>query len=253
VLVRSHSHDERPGGHSRCLVVSGGWPGHDPEGAARFTCDRLLDGFEVVHARDLDVLHPDVLAGFDLLLPIWTFGELTDEAERALATAVEAGLGVVAWHGHASAFLGSRLHKWLIGGQFVGHPGGSSVRYRVEFRDDHPLARGLGSVSIESEQYYLLVDPAVRIAATTRIVGETTDWLAGVEMPVAWTRSWGAGRVFYCALGHDVSVLERPPVPMLLRRAVGWARAGRAHAADLADRPASTALRARRTGTGPGG
>jgi hypothetical protein len=42
-------------------------------------------------------------------------------------------------------------------------------------------------------------------------------------MPVAWKRQWGKGRVFYCALGHTLDVLEQPSITTLLSRALLWA------------------------------
>jgi type 1 glutamine amidotransferase len=225
-------------------VLYGGWEGHDPEKIAGFAADRLAPDFDLVRARELDVLCPKVLGEFDLLLPIWTFGELSADREQALVQAVEAGLGLVAWHGHASAFLGSRAHKWLLGGQFVGHPGGKELAYTIRFLGNDPLVDGLEPMRITSEQYYVLVDPAVKVLATSRIDGAGMDWLADVEMPVAWTRRWGRGRVFYCSLGHDVAVLERAPVRQLLRRAVLWA-SRRSRSADRVDRLAPRRSEAR--------
>jgi type 1 glutamine amidotransferase len=212
-----------PGGGKRALLLYGGWEGHTPERAADFAEAELLQGFEVVRSQDLDMLRPDVLGGFDLLLPIWTFGELTESQERALLDAVAHGLGIASWHGHASSFLESRPHKFMLGGQFVGHPGGNEVRYPIRFLGNDPLVAGLEDFSVVSEQYYLLVDPAVKILATTPVDGDDMYWLAGVPMPVAWKRFWGRGRVFYCALGHTLDVLAHPTVSTLLKRASRWA------------------------------
>jgi type 1 glutamine amidotransferase len=130
---------------------------------------------------------------------------------------VAGGLGLLAWHGATSAFLESRPHKHLLGGQFVGHPGGADVEYTVHFRPG-PLTGGLADVTLRSEQYYLLVDPAVEVLATTEIVAPDEPWLTGVEMPVAWVRPWGAGRVGYVSVGHGVEELAIPPITELLRR-----------------------------------
>ena len=213
-------------GRKRVLLLYGGWEGHCPERFADFSESRLLDDFEVVRSQDLNVLCSGELASFDLLVPIWTFGELNESQETALLSAVAEGLGVVAWHGNASAFLESRPHKFMLGGQFVGHPGGNEISYSVHFLGSDPLIDGLQDLTITSEQYYLVIDPAVKVLATTLIDGGELDWLKGVEMPVAWKRLWGKGRVFYCALGHTLNVLEHPTVTTLLRRAVHWAVRG---------------------------
>ena len=107
----------------------------------------------------------------------------------------EGGLGLLAWHGATSAFLGSRPYKHLLGGQFVAHPGGSHVEHTIRFHPD-PLTVDLPDVTLRSEQYYLLVDPAVRVLATTEVVAPDEPWLAGTEMPAAWSAEapWKLGQ-----------------------------------------------------------
>ena len=207
----------------RVLLLYGGWRGHSPKRVADFAANRLLGDFDVVRSRDLRMLHSDVLVDFDLLVPVWTFGKLTETQEASLLNAVADGMGMVAWHGNASSFLDSRPHKLMLGGQFVGHPGGNDVTYLVRFLGNDPLVNGLEDITISSEQYYLLIDPAVKVLATSPVDGDGMDWVNGVQMPVAWKRQWGKGRVFYCALGHTLDVLEQPSVTTLLSRALLWA------------------------------
>jgi len=207
----------------KVLLTSGGWQGHQPETVADCLETGLLSGYEVTRARGLDVLSIDVLQEFDLLIPVWTFGSITATQEHALLESVAAGLGYLGLHGNASAFLSSRLHKFMLGGQFVDHPGGDKVDYTVRFRAGDPIVQGLGDLDVSSEQYYLLVDPAVTVLATTDIVGGPKPWLAGTEMPVAWKRMWGRGKVFYCALGHSPDTLSHPAVQVMLKRAIDWA------------------------------
>lgn len=111
----------------------------------------------------------------------------------------------------------------MIGGQFVSHPGGDSVKYKIAFNNNHPIVAGLSDIDIETEQYYLLIDPGVEVLASTVVDGHDAFWLRGVIMPVAWIREWGRGRVFYCALGHTLDVFENPAVTMMLKRAAMWA------------------------------
>jgi type 1 glutamine amidotransferase len=208
---------------TRVLLLHGGWDGHDPDGVADFAVANLLDGCEVVRSKDLSLLRPSDLQRFDLLVIAWTFGEITTEQETALIAAVAGGMGLVTWHGGASAFLASRQHKLLIGGQFVGHPGGSTVTYDVQFHENDVLVDSLEQFAITTEQYYMLVDPAVKVVASTRMKLPLMPWLDDVEMPVAWMREWGRGRVFYCSIGHTVEQLAHPTVTELLRRAIRWA------------------------------
>lgn len=208
---------------TRTLVLVGGWGGHSPKEVSAWARSELLDGHEVLVTDDLDALEPDTLALTDLVVPVWTFGSMTDGQEDALVDAVADGVGLLAWHGHASAFLGRRRHKHLLGGQFVDHPGGDAITYTVRF-GDHDLTSGLDDLVVTSEQYHLLVDPAVTVLASTEMVEGSPAAPPGTTMPVAWCRPWGRGRVFDSALGHDVPTISHPAHVELLRRAVRWCR-----------------------------
>jgi type 1 glutamine amidotransferase len=207
----------------RVLLLYGGWEGHQPEIFAEFAKAKLLSDADVTVSQDLDLLRAGALDEYDLLVPIWTFGELDDDQVDSLLLAVQKGLGLVCWHGAASSFLNSRSHKFLLGGQFVGHPGGEHIPYTIRFAGNDPLVEGLEDVKVVSEQYYLLIDPAVKVIASTSIDGGEYKWLSGVEMPIAWKRQWGLGRVFYCAVGHTPDILENDSILTLLRRALEWA------------------------------
>jgi type 1 glutamine amidotransferase len=207
----------------RVLLLYGGWEGHQPEIFAEFAKASLLSDAAVTVSQDLSLLRTGILDEYDLLVPIWTFGELDDDQVSSLLLAVENGLGVVCWHGAASSFLNSRSHKFLLGGQFVGHPGGDRIPYTIRFSGNDPLVEGLEDLKVVSEQYYLLIDPAVKVIASTSIDGAEYGWLSGVEMPIAWKRQWGRGRVFYCAVGHTPDILEHDSILTLLRRALKWA------------------------------
>jgi len=46
------------------------------------------------------------------------------------------------------------------------------------------------------------------------------------DYPMVFTLSYGKGRVFHCALGHDVKAIQNPNAAELFRRGCAWA-AGR--------------------------
>lgn len=163
----------------KALLLYGGWEGHIPAEFADYAETELLQDFEVVRSQNLDVLEKNTLSDFDLLVPIWTFDSISEKQENDLMQAVASGMGLVAWHGNTSAFLGNRPHKMMLGGKFVAHPGGDSTEYTVNFESGDPMVSGLQDFRVNSEQYYLLVDPAVTILATTLIDGGEFPWLKG--------------------------------------------------------------------------
>lgn len=227
------------------MLFVGGWQGHAPHDFADWATQLLQEeGFTVTVMDTLEPLtDPATMRDIDLIVPIWSsarsshqpeFGTMTKAQEDGLLRAVEAGTGLAGWHGHmADAFRDRPTYHFLIGGQFVAHPPGwpdnpvpsdDFVEYRVEISEpEHPIMAGLEPFTLRSEQYYLLVDPSNHVLATTTFSGEHLPWIDGTVMPVAWTRRWGAGRVFYCSVGHTVADLNVASVRTLVRRGLVWA------------------------------
>jgi type 1 glutamine amidotransferase len=133
-------------------------------------------------------------------------------------------VGLAGFHGGlCDAFRNSPEYQFITGGQWVAHPGGI-IDYRVEIeRRDDPVVRGLDDFDYRSEQYYLHVDPANEVLATTRFSGEHAPWIDGVVMPVAWKRRHGQGRVFYSSLGHVAAEFQHPSMRTLFERGMLWA------------------------------
>ena len=217
----------------KALITWGGWAGHEPDRVADLF-RAILEG-EGAHVTVADTLAPfddaEGLRGLDLIVPVWTMAELSREAATNVSEAVARGVGLAGCHGGmCDAFRGNPLWQFMTGGNWVAHPGGDGVRYRVCLDPDDPLTRGIGDFDVETEQYYLHVDPANRVLATTTF--PTIPWHhvpnGPVAMPVAWTKAWGEGRVYYNALGHRAAVIAGGAPREMLRRGLLWAAQGRA-------------------------
>lgn len=210
----------------RALFVCGGWEGHEPEKCARLFAPFLEEnGYETEISTTLDsYLDEEKMRALSLIVPIWTMGTITEEQERGLIGAVEGGVGLAGWHGGmADSFRGSIRYQFMVGGQWVAHPG-DIIDYTVNITDhDDPVTAGLRDFEMRSEQYYMHVDPSNRVLATTTFSGEHTPWIAGSVIPVVWKRRWGEGRVFYSSLGHVAKDFEVPEVKTLVERGMLWA------------------------------
>jgi type 1 glutamine amidotransferase len=208
------------------LIVAGGWAGHEPDACAALFAGVLRgDGFEVTVRDTLDAyLDAAALRETDLIVPIWTMGEIGKDQLQGLLDAVAAGTGVAGWHGGmGDAFRNEPEYQFMVGGQWVAHPG-NIIDYTVQIvRRDDPITAGLDDFVMHSEQYYLHVDPANEVLATTTFSGEHAPWIAGTVMPVAWKRSWDQGRVFYCSLGHTAADFAVPEAREIVRRGMRWA------------------------------
>lgn len=191
------------------LVFFGGWPGHYPqEIAQRYVASLEAADYQVDLSDGLECLDDDVqLRQYDLIVPCVTMAQLAPEREAALSQAIQQGSGIAAAHGSGDAFRGALTYAHILGGQFVSHPYVGEYTVRVT-RPDHPLCADLPkSFAYDSEQYYLHTDPGneVLLATDYDFDGKTID------MPVAWVKNWGKGKVFYCALGHKPSEYDAHP------------------------------------------
>jgi type 1 glutamine amidotransferase len=167
------------------------------------------------------------MAGYDLISQTVTMSRITPEQIKGLLAAVENGAGFGGWHGGmADSFRESVEYQFMIGGQWVAHPG-NIIDYTVQISDqDDPITAGLEDFKMHSEQYYLHVDPSNKVLATTTFDATYHEWIDGVIMPVVWKRRWGKGRIFYCSLGHVVADFEVPEAREIVRRGLIWAGKG---------------------------
>ena len=208
------------------LIVWGGWEGHEPQQSAELWATILrAEGFSVEVSDTLDAyLDTDKLNNLSLIVPVWTMSQITKEQERGLLDAIAGGVGVAGWHGcMADSFRNNTEYQFMVGGQWVAHPG-NIIDYRVNIiNHDDPITAGLNDFNVQTEQYYMHVDPSNEVLATTTFGGEYAPWIAGTVMPVVWKRRWGQGRVFYCSLGHHTSDFDVPETREIVRRGMLWA------------------------------
>jgi len=208
------------------LMVWGGWEGHEPEkGVALFAPFLREQGYEVEISTSLDsYLDEAKMRSLDLIVQVWTMGTLTAEQERGLLAAVQGGVGMAGWHGcMGDSFRNNPNYQFMVGGQWVAHPG-NIIDYEVHIvNHDDPITRGLSNFRMHSEQYYMHVDPLNEVLATTTFSGEYAPWIAGCVMPVVWKKRWGEGRVFYSSLGHVVRDFNVPEAQEIMKRGMLWA------------------------------
>ena len=208
------------------LVVWGGWEGHEPKQCADIFAPYLQQqGYEVEVSDTLDAyLDKDRMMSLSLVVPIWTMGTITGEQQAGLLEAVSSGVGIAGWHGGmADSFRNNTSYQFMVGGQWVAHPGGI-IDYEVNItRPDDPIVAGLSDFAMRSEQYYMHTDPGNEVLATTTLSGEHAAWIEGTVMPVVWKRKWGEGRVFYTSLGHVAADFQVPEALEIVKRGMLWA------------------------------
>ena len=210
----------------KILMVWGGWKGHEPKEFNDKIQPLLTEmGAEVTVSDSLGIYADEALmATFDLIIHSWTMGKITKEQEKGLLNAIRNGAGIAGVHGGlGDSFRESTGFQYMAGGQFVAHPGGV-FEHSVDITDTaDPVTRGINSFRIKTEQYYLHVDPNVKVLATTTFSGDHDDWVDGAVIPAAWKKTYGKGRVFYFAIGHVAKDFDTPEAMEILLRGIRWA------------------------------
>lgn len=210
----------------KALFVVGGWQGHEPKETSTIFVNLLQQqGYTTEVSHTLDVfLNAEKLTSLDLIVPTWTMGEITQDQVNGLLTAVETGVGVAGWHGGmGDAFRNSPDYQFMVGGQWVAHPG-NIIDYSVNIAvKDHPITQGIEDFHVKSEQYYMHTDPSNEVLATTTFNADHLPWIDGTVMPVVWTRHWGKARIFYCSLGHVAADFDTAEAKEIVRRGMLWA------------------------------
>ncbi len=210
----------------RVLYIYGGWDGHEPVQCRDIFVPWMESEGAIVQTFDNLDPYTDttIMNHVDLIIQQWTMGTITRQQERGLLNAVRRGVGLAGWHGGiGDAFRQNVEFQYMVGGQWVAHPGGV-IDYHVDITDQNdPVTAGLTGFDMHSEQYYVHVDPNVKVMATTTYTGEQNFWIEGAVIPIVWKKQYGQGRVFYNALGHVAADFEVPQALEMMKRGIRWA------------------------------
>jgi hypothetical protein len=215
----------RPG-RKKALFVYGGWDGHEPAKCRDLFVPWLqANGFEVV-ASDSQAPYADkaLMDSLDLVVQVWTMDTIAKEPLAGLLAAVKRGVGLAGWHGGlGDAYRNETEYRYMVGGDWVAHPG-NIIDYTVEIIDhEDPVTAGLADFKVRSEQYLMHVNPNIKVLATTTFSGAHDPWIDGYTMPVVWKKVHGRGRVFYTSLGHTRDVFDIPEALAIMQRGMLWA------------------------------
>lgn len=182
--------------------------------------------YSVDFARtDADVaakMTPAALAGYGAVVFASTSGDLPLPDKDAFLDWLSKGKGFVGVHAATDTYPGFPPYIAMIGGQFLKH--GPQVKVDLLVQDAaHPATKGLASPIVVYDEIYQFknFDRAGThvLLALDKHPNEGTPGF----YPLAWTKSFGKGRVFYTALGHREDVLEADWFKKHLRAGILWA------------------------------
>lgn len=220
------------------IYVYGGWKGHKPSESVDLMVPKLrAEGANVKVFDSLSVYtNEKLMAETDLIIQIWTMGKITKEQFKGLERAVMNGTGLAGWHGGlGDAFRDNLRYQFMVGGQFLFHPGGQ-IDHSIKIIDKKdPITKGLKDFDLKkTEQYYMLIDPNVKVLAISEFdrekylkPGKKENQITGSTMPVVWKKNYGKGRIFYSSIGHHLTDFDVPQVMTMQMRGFRWASEGK--------------------------
>ena len=216
------------------LIVSGGQREHHGYREQAADLAALLEAtgrYRVTIVEDASILDSPALAKYRIAIGIADRRDpefhLSEAQQQGLLNFVKSGNGYVSIHGADNA-----PEDWLpemkdmLGGIFshYGQPDGRAINgtYEVMIPDpSHPIVAGLSDFTLKDELYTnLQMRPDVVPLAT--IDHEGTTW------PVAWTYTYGSGKVFHTPLGHKSyrrdhpDPLRDPNLSRLVLQGIDW-------------------------------
>jgi hypothetical protein len=225
--VNANAQKETPSlKNKKVLFVYGGWKGHEPVQCRDiFVPWMRSEGAEVIVSDNLGCYNDSILMSkIDLVVQTWTMGTIKKDEEKNLLKAIKRGVGIAGWHGGlGDSFRQNVEYQFMVGGQWVAHPGGK-VPYRVNITNSTDyVTKSIKDFNMNTEQYYMHVDPNVKVLATTTFNGDHAAWIDGTVMPVIWKKYYGEGRVFYSSLGHIATDFDVPETLEIMKRGIRWA------------------------------
>lgn len=184
---------------------------------------------EIIPSEDLSLISADALRSFDAVF-FYTSGELpiTDQQKNDLLSFVRNGGGFGGVHSATDTLYSWPEYGDLIGAYFDGHPWVQQVDIDVE-DPTHPAMRDLApSFRIFDEIYQVRNISRERTRVLMTLDTSSVDLSAeGVhrsdgDFALAWSHTYGQGRVFYTALGHFESTWRDSRFDRLLVNALLW-------------------------------
>jgi type 1 glutamine amidotransferase len=185
--------------------------------------------FEIVATEDMSEFSTVNLERYAAVM-FYTTGEIpmSGVQKAALLDFVRSGRGFLGVHSATDTFYTWPDYLDLIGGYFNGHPWHQVVTIEVADAAD-PLVAFLGNSLQLNDEIYQISDfdyrgsrVLLRLDQSSVDLGTTGVHQRFYGWPLAWKRSFGAGRVFYSALGHEASVWQDPRYQRILTNAILW-------------------------------
>jgi len=157
--------------------------------------------------------------------------DLTPAQRRDLLSFVrDDGKGFVTAHSASTGFFSWPEFGEMLGGRFDEHPWGIVDATVVVDDPQFPAMKGFPSRLVVRDEHYQLKEfsrDKLRVLAhldtASLDLKQPLVHRTDGDFPVAWAKTYGAGRVFYSTLGHEPVLWDSKPIQQMYFNAIRWA------------------------------
>ena len=178
------------------------------------TKEYFKSGINISFTTEPGDLNEKNLAHYDGLIVYANHDTISTSQEKALLSFVRSGKGFIPLHSASFCFRNSAEVVEMIGGQFKSHKYDSFPA--VITKPEHPVMKGISAFVTKDETYV-----HDKISKNIEVLSERVE--GDHHEPYTWVRSYGEGRVFYTAYGHDENTFNNQGFLDLVRNGILWA------------------------------
>jgi type 1 glutamine amidotransferase len=180
--------------------------------------------YSVVVSNDMNAFKPESLNQFDAVcLNNTTHLKFEEPLRKSLMDFVKSGKGVVGIHAATDNFYDWPEAQEMMGGKFTGHPWTADGTWAIKIDEpNHPLVAAFGGKGFKiTDEIYRTEPPLysrdkqlvlMSLDMSDEATRKKAEKSADADTGITWIKTWGQGRVFYCALGHNHDVTWNPAV-----------------------------------------
>lgn len=186
--------------------------------------------FSISFCRSADdvtrLLTPSGLASFDAVVFANTTGNLGIPDLGAFLRWIAEGHGFAGMHSASDTYHDGSAYLDMLGNEFLTHGAEATVDAIVE-NAAHPASAPLGMrFRVFDEIYKFTRNNRGQVTMLLSLDRHPLDGLPGAgqpaDLPLAWSRMHGQGRVFYTALGHREDVWQNPMYQQHILGGIRW-------------------------------
>ncbi len=184
----------------------------------------ILDDYVIDNYKDVEIFNNRDFFEYDTTIFYTHFSEFTKEQENNLLAFIANGKGFVGLHAASASFKQHPKYYGMIGGRFINHKKKCNIDIKI-IDKEHPITINLEDFTFFDEPYrhdFSMKGDMKVLAEAYYHDEEDPD-----PEPIIWVKTYGEGRVAFCALGHQTKSLKNETYRTLIKNSVKWVLEGR--------------------------